>query len=298
MAMTTRALSLSAAAMVASLLVGCSSSEPKPEATAPAPVQATAVAEPATTTTATTASGTETAAANATPEATPTAQAPQWSYAGEQGPSHWATLNPEFSLCGPGKEQSPINLVWHRPRKKGGEIEFHYKTSAFTVIDDGHTIRADFAPGNYITLGGDRYDLEQVHFHSGSEHTIAGVSMPMELHLVHKNEKGEFAVLGVVLIQGPADGAIQLIWDSIPPHKNVAQKAAASLNPIDFIPKQRTHYSYVGSLTTPPCTEGVNWNVFNTPLTLSKAQILAFRKIYSANSRPVQPLNERQVVNY
>lgn len=233
------------------------------------------------------------------PSPTPSVpSAHEWTYTGDTGPTHWADLNPAYALCSGGKEQSPINLVWHKPKKKGGEIKFHYQTTPFTIVDNGHTVQVQFQPGNYITLGEDRYDLVSVDFHSSSEHTIAGVAMPMEMDLLHKNERGEIAMLGVVLIQGPKDGAIQVIWDAIPQQKNIESKSAVALNPIDFIPKSKTHYSYVGSLMTPPCTEGVNWNVFNTPLTLSKDQILAFRKLYSSNNRPVQPLNDRQVVNY
>jgi carbonic anhydrase len=223
---------------------------------------------------------------------------PIWGYSGVIGPDMWSKLDPSFNLCKTGKRQSPIDLRWSKP-KKGGDIEFNYKSSRPTLIDNGHTLEVRFPAGSIVNVRGKTYELVQMHFHSGSEHNLSGNSLPMEAHFVHKNEKGELAVIGVIVIEGHANALIQQLWEHWPQKKGQeVDIAGLEFNPESLIPHVHTYYAYDGSLTVPPCTEGVSWNVFNTPLEISKEQLLAFREHYSVNNRPIQPLNGRKVTNY
>ncbi len=219
-----------------------------------------------------------------------------WSYDGLTGPDHWGELKPDYALCKDGKKQSPVDLKWSKPRK-GGTIKLNYKSADGKVVDNGHTVQVNVAPGNKAMIRGQEYELAQFHFHSSSEHTLSGNVMPMEVHFVHKNKKGGLAVIGAFLIAGDSNPEIDKIWNHVPQAKN-EEASAGEINLKALLPKKQTYYQYTGSLTTPPCTEGVNWNVMNTPITLSKEQILAFRALYSINNRPVQPLNGRKVSNY
>ena len=220
-----------------------------------------------------------------------------WGYDAETGPEKWGDLAKEFELCKTGQNQSPVDLIFKKP-KTGHGIKTHYKASPVKIIDNGHTVQVNFQPGNTIELDGQTFDLLQFHFHTASEHTLSGNKLPMELHLVHRSGKGDYAVLGVILIEGPSHSIVETLWQNMPIQKGMEKELSFMLNPDDLIPTTRTHYNYMGSFTAPPCSEGVNWNVFNTPMTLSKEQILTFRQLYPDNSRPVQPLNDRKTVNY
>ncbi|NCN95225.1 MAG: carbonic anhydrase family protein [Bdellovibrionales bacterium] len=220
-----------------------------------------------------------------------------WSYEGETGPENWGDLKPEYSLCKTGQNQSPIDLVFKKPQT-GRDIKTSFKNSAVKIIDNGHTIQVNFEPGNSIEIEGEKFNLLQAHFHSSSEHAIAGNLLPMEMHLVHKSDAGDLAVLGVILIEGASHPILESIWQSIPIQKGMEKEVSFTINPEDLIPRTRTYYNYSGSLTTPPCSEGVNWNVFNTPVTISTEQIMAFRSLYPSNNRPLQPLGNRRTVNY
>lgn len=219
-----------------------------------------------------------------------------WSYDGSTGPEHWGELNPENSLCKSGKAQSPVDLKWSKPRK-GGAIKLMYKSGPAKVVDNGHTVQVNVEPGNKAMIRGNTYELVQFHFHSSSEHTLSGNVMPMEVHFVHKDQKGDTAVIGAFLIAGNDNPEIDKIWNHVPQAKN-EEVDAGTIDLAALLPSKKTYYHYTGSLTTPPCTEGVSWNVMNTPVTLSKEQILSFRALYSINNRPIQPLNGRKVINY
>jgi carbonic anhydrase len=221
-----------------------------------------------------------------------------WSYHGEGGPEHWGKVDPKYSLCSDGKHQSPIDLRWSKPTTSG-KILFHYKDSKVSVIDNGHTIQIGFEEGNKVSIRGKSYDLVQLHFHSASEHTLSGNSFPLEMHLVHKDKDGKLAVLGVFIKEGEKNQLIDQIWSKIPKEKHAESHASDfSLDPSHFLPTAHTYYTYDGSLTTPPCSEGVNWNVFNTPVEFSKEQIETFKKFYTKNNRPLQRLNGRRLANY
>lgn len=221
-----------------------------------------------------------------------------WGYSGVIAPPMWHKLDPSFAQCESGKRQSPIDLKWAQP-KDGGEIELNYKEGPVTAIDNGHTLQINFPEGNTARIHGKVYELKQVHFHSASEHTLSGNSLPMEAHFVHKDANGNLAVIGVILIEGASHPAIEQLWQ-IWPKKKFEEVSAGNFEfrPDSFIPKVKTHYAYSGSLTTPPCSEGVQWIVLNTPVEISGDQILNFRKNYSSNNRPIQKLNGRKVTNY
>lgn len=223
---------------------------------------------------------------------------PQWSYAGETGPEKWGDLKEQYFLCKVGKLQSPIDLRWKKPTQKG-QISFQYKPTDFTVVNTGDTVQVNFAEGNKATIHGVEYELVQMTFHSPSEHTFSGNSRPMELHLMHKGPGGKVAIVAVMLTSGAENPQIAQIWQNIPPKLHKATPVGQKpLDPSTLLPSLRTYYHYLGSLTIPPCTEGVSWNVFNTPIEVSKEQVEAFRKHYSGNNRPVQPTNGRKVQNY
>ncbi len=221
-----------------------------------------------------------------------------WSYKGAHGPSHWGDINPEFGMCKTGQSQSPVNLVWTKP-VPNGTLLLSYKPTHYSIIDNGHTIQVDFPAGLSSNIRGDRYELLQLHFHATSEHTISGKSFPAEIHFVHKNDKGQLAVIGVMVKEGEKNKFVDQLWGKIPSKKG--QKLLDQMNPFnpaDLMPKTKTYYNYTGSLTTPPCSEGVNWNVLNTPITMSQIQLAFFNTYYTKTNRPIQKLNARKTTNY
>lgn len=214
-----------------------------------------------------------------------------WSYNGQRGPASWG------NLCSSGKQQSPINLTWKAP-KQGKKIEFHYGPTKPIFVDNGHTLQLDFPEGNYITVGNEKYSLVQLHWHAESEHLLSGKRNPLEMHLVHKNSKGNLSVVGIFFKIGQSNPLLEQLWKSWPQEKDRKVELKANIDLTAFEPAKPTFYHYVGSLTTPPCTEKVAWNVFNTPMEMSAAQYEMFKKRYHGNYRPVQDLNGRKVANY
>lgn len=222
-----------------------------------------------------------------------------WGYGKDNGPGKWGKLSEDYKICSSGELQSPINLKWTKPQANTRKIEFDYKDVPLQVADNGQSIVVKFPPGSKGYFGGKQFELVNMHFHTSSEHTLSGNQLPMEAHLVHKNELGQISVVGIFLIEGRFNPFIEKIWNHIPADKHQDRLVPNLLiNAKDLLPSKMTYYFYVGSLTTPPCTEGVRWHVLNTPVELSRDQIIAFRKIYSNNARPVQPLKARNVINY
>ncbi|HEY7239364.1 MAG TPA: carbonic anhydrase family protein [Burkholderiales bacterium] len=219
----------------------------------------------------------------------------EWDYGAEHGPKHWGELKGEFESCGLGKTQSPIDIRNAVPSKLD-PIRFDYHPSPLHIVDNGHTIQVNYAPGSSISVGGQRYELVQFHFHKPSEERIHGKRYPMVAHLVHKNADGALAVVAVLLAQGNQNALVKALWANLPKEKEkekVAEKT--SINAARLIPGNHAYYTFAGSLTTPPCSEGVTWFVLVHPTQLSEAQVARFGKIYSGNARPVQPLNGRTV---
>ena len=221
-----------------------------------------------------------------------------WSYKGETGPAHWGTLDPAYITCVDGSAQTPINLA--NPTTHGlKNIVFNYISGEAEVFNNGHTVEAEpagEAAESTITVGGVTYPFAQFHFHAPSEHKIAGKRYPLEIHFVHKTEGGKLAVVGVMVKVGEANEAWQEFIDAIPNATADPADTAIELNWTKLLPKNKQTFRYKGSLTTPPCSEGVAWNVFNTPITMSVEQIDAFTDAYTGNSRPIQPTNGRRIL--
>ncbi len=220
-----------------------------------------------------------------------------WGYEGEGAPDKWGELKPEFKMCGLGKFQSPVNIV---PTLSADlpDLEFDYKDSPLEILNNGHTVQVNFPEGSSLKVGGDSYHLLQLHFHTPSENAVNGRYYPMEMHLVHKTKDGVLGVLGIMIEQGGPNAAAEKIWRHMPlgragpiAHRDVIVNAA------ELLPGDSRYYRFMGSLTTPPCTEGVNWHVLQEPIYFSQKQIEEFRRVFSMNARPVQPLNSRMVVS-
>jgi len=218
-----------------------------------------------------------------------------WGYDSVTAPEFWGKLDPAYAACSIGKSQLPLDIADVTPQPLSA-IGFHYQPTRLRVINNGHTIQVNYDPGSYIDVAGARYDLLQFHCHTPSEHTFGGKFADLELHLVHKNQEGQFAVVGVVFYAGVENAALQPIWDVMSPVEGPEQQTPSMYNAIDLLPVVRTTYRYNGSLTTPPCSEDVFWAVMTTPLIMSRAQVNAFEAIFAHNNRPVQPLNGRIIV--
>ncbi len=225
------------------------------------------------------------------------ADAPHWSYDGDAAPQNWSKLSPDFHLCEQGKAQSPIDIkealqVHPRP------LKLSYQLPPVSVINNGHSVQVNVQQGDFATLDGDKFVLQQFHFHSPSENTLNGKSFPMEAHFVHMDAEGEVAVIAVMFETGKANPELEKIWQQMPEKagESVMLKEKVSLD--GLLPKNLTHYRFSGSLTTPPCTEGVRWLVVKQPQTLSEAQLEKFQHVmHHANNRPVQGLHGRVVVD-
>ncbi len=216
-----------------------------------------------------------------------------WGYDGNIGAAHWGDLKPEYAACKLGKKQSPIDLTGAKTAKLS-KIKFNYKKSPLKIIDNGHTIQANYASGSAITVKGKTYNLIQVHFHQPSEEKVDGKAYPMDAHLVHKSADGKLAVVGVLMKEGKENTFLKTLWSNIPQEKDKEVAVSdVTINLAQFLPKNKHYYSFTGSLTTPPCSEDVTWMVLKTPVEMSKEQIATFGKYYSNNARPVQPLNDR-----
>ncbi len=217
-----------------------------------------------------------------------------WAYQGDGGPEHWGQMKPEFATCSSGKRQSPIDIrdgisVQLDP------VQFDYKPSNFRVIDNGHTVQVNLAPGNSIEVMGRRFELLQFHFHRPSEERINGRQFDMVAHLVHKDLEGKLAVVAVLLDRGSVQPIVQTVWNNLPLEKGEEQPAKAMIDLNSLLPADRGYFTYMGSLTTPPCSEGVLWMVMQTPVSVSPEQIGIFSRLYPMNARPIQSASGRLI---
>jgi carbonic anhydrase len=217
-----------------------------------------------------------------------------WDYEGAGGPGAWAKLKPEYAKCASGTRQSPIDI-------RGGisvdlePIKFDYRTSGFSVIDNGHTVQVNVEPGNAITITGRRYELVQFHFHRPSEERINGRQYDMVMHLVHKDPEGKLAVVAVLLDRGSVQPLIQTVWNNLPLEKGEEVRAGARIDLAQLLPQDKRYYTYMGSLTTPPCSEGVLWMVMKQPVPISVDQVGIFAHLYPMNARPIQQAEGRLI---
>jgi carbonic anhydrase len=218
-----------------------------------------------------------------------------WAYEGAAGPQAWGALKPEFALCANGQRQSPIDI-------QGGlavdlePVHFDYRASRFAVVDNGHTVQVRLAPGNGIELAGRRFELQQFHFHRPAEERIDGRAFEMSLHLVHKDEQGRLAVVALLFDRGAAQPVVQQVWNHLPLERHQETAPRVTLDLEQLLPADRRYYTYMGSLTTPPCSEGVQWVVMRHPVTLAPEQIDLFARLYPMNARPLQALAGRRIM--
>ena len=219
----------------------------------------------------------------------------EWSYAGNKGPQRWGDLEPDYAPCKLGQLQSPIDI--RNPRKASlPPINFEYKPSALKIINNGHTIQVNYDPGSFISIGDKRYELRQFHFHHPSEERIEGKGYEMELHLVHADADGDFAVVSVLFRNGGTNHAVQKLWEYLPDKEGSEQSIVGMrINAANLLPQSLGYYTFEGSLTTPPCSEGVTWFVLKSSREMSPQQVTAFAKLYPHNARPTQPLDGRIV---
>ncbi|QBH94977.1 carbonic anhydrase [Limnobaculum zhutongyuii] len=219
---------------------------------------------------------------------------PHWEYSGEAGPEHWAELAPEFAACH-AQNQSPVNLTG---TVKSDLKPFHitYAAGAENMVNNGHTLQVNYAPGSKIDVDGMPFELKQFHFHTPGENQIEGKSFPMEIHFVHANSKGELTVLAVMVKEGKANPTLAKLWKEMPKTGETVTYDQ-KINAKDLLPANLHYYRFSGSLTTPPCTEGVRWLVLKNQITASHEQIQAFTTLMGhPNNRPVQPINAREVL--
>jgi carbonic anhydrase len=219
---------------------------------------------------------------------------PHWVYGGKHGPKEWGDMEPGFAQCKLGKSQSPIDI---RNAKSSAlpALDFQYAKTAAEIVNNGHTIQVNLANGGALNLDGVPYKLLQFHFHTPSEEKVNGKAYSMVAHLVHQNAEGKLAVVAVLLKEGKANAALAPVFNNLPQTEGAKKALGADFNAVDLLPAERGYFKFDGSLTTPPCSEGVRWQVLKQPVEVSKAQVAAFRKLYKMNARPVQPLNGRAI---
>jgi len=212
-----------------------------------------------------------------------------WAYEGDRGPQTWG------GLCNRGRMQSPIDI-------RGGlavalePVRFDYREGGFSVIDTGHTVQVNVAPGNHIDIGGKRFELLQFHFHRPSEERLDGRQFELSVHLVHKGDKGRLAVVAVLVGKGAARPVLDTVFGNLPLEQGVDRPARATLDPSALLPEDRSYYTYMGSMTTPPCDEGVRWVVMRNPVAAGQGQIDVFSTLYPNNARPPQQAAGRRIL--
>ena len=221
--------------------------------------------------------------------------AQHWSYEGDSGPQNWGKLDAKFAVCASGKNQSPLDLR-NFVEADLKLLKLDYKAGAADIVNTGHTVQINYAPGSALSVDGISFELKQFHFHSPSENKINGKQFPLEGHLVHADKEGNLAVVAVMIEEGAANPLLTKLWEKMP-KKGEKGPVPGGLSVTQLLPKGRDYYRFDGSLTTPPCSEGVRWFVMKRPSTASKAQIEQFSKTLGfANNRPVQPANARVVL--
>lgn len=233
-------------------------------------------------------------------------QAIHWGYGPDDGPASWGGMNAEWTACSSGEAQSPIDIrdVTSAAAIPGLALAFP-ETSirivrqeyVLKVLDNGHTIQVNVDAADTLTIGEERFGLRQYHFHSPSEHTVDGEHYAMEMHLVHESADGDLAVVGVLIEEGEHNAAFDAVWRNRPTEPGTeVQLDDVSVNIDDLLPTERTHWRYHGSLTTPPCSEGVRWFLMKTPIRLDAEQIRQFRDEFTGNTRPTQEIHGREII--
>lgn len=222
-------------------------------------------------------------------------QTQTWTYDGPYGALRWDKLNPDWRVCATGKQQSPINIHKVRLNKSLPPLEFHYMSGPMKLVNDGHTVRVTPPDGSYLTVGGTRYDLVEFHFHHPGEEVIGGQLSDMSVQFVHRSAQGKTLIVAVEMNEGDANTILAGLWEQLPKTTGASGATKLMLNPDGLLPTDRGYWTYAGSLTEPPCTEGVQWYVLQQPITLSRWQLNAFAALFQRNDRPDQPAHSRRV---
>ena len=226
------------------------------------------------------------------------ADPPHWSYSGEAGPENWGELDEAFQLCALGTEQSPIDLTEADVTQEDlQDIAFNYQPTALTLLNNGHTVQVPYDAGSTITLNGEEYELLQFHFHTPSEHAVEGELLGAELHFVHRRigTEGDLAVVGVLIEEGAENEALAGVLANAPEEEGEAE-TEETVDANALLPEGRATYRYPGSLTTPPCSQGVLWNVLAQPIEMSAEQIETLFSLIGESNRPLQPLGDRALL--
>lgn len=220
-----------------------------------------------------------------------------WSYEGRTGPLRWGKLDPAYKACSKGDLQSPIDIRGAHLNTALKPIEFHYLAAGVTVENTGNLIVVHVKPGSYIVADGIRYDLEQLEFHQPSEHAIHGRLTDMDVEMLHKSADGKMAAISVRLSldRGEANATLATIANNLPEQAGQTVQVKDFLNPGGFLPRDRGYWTYMGSLTTPPCTEGVRWFVMEQDVAISREQVQVFKRLFRLSSRPLQDANGRRI---
>lgn len=218
-----------------------------------------------------------------------------WTYYGRRGPSSWGKLDPAYSACSKGKQQSPIDIRGAKRDPALKPIEFHYISGPVTLVNTGITVRVDVAPGGYIVLNGVRYNLVEFHFHHPAEDLVNGKLSDIQVDLVHKSADCKTAIIGVRLNEGRVNGSLAALWPSLPATPGAKATIQDFFDPLGLLPVDRSYWSYAGSITVPPCTEGVQWIAMQNPTELAQDQLETFANLYPDNARPIQSTHGRKI---
>ena len=220
---------------------------------------------------------------------------PDWGYWGPGAPNNWGSLSPDFALCATGTQQSPIDLADWVEDSTAAELVFNYGGNAREVNHNGKIAHVEYEPGNTLTVGDNRYGLVSMHVHVHAEHQVDGQLFAAEMHLVHRKEGGFLGVVGQLYRLGDADPVIQSLVEAYPEPGQTIHSGFA-LDAANFLPSDRGYFHYAGSLTTPPCTEGVDWYVLKEIRTISQEQVNRIAALHNGfNHRPIQATNGRTI---
>ena len=222
-----------------------------------------------------------------------------WGYDGENGPLHWGELKSAYQTCQTGNRQSPININIKETIDSNtlDDIFVSYGDVELNIVNNGHTIQVNSDGSSKALLGGKEFKLLQYHFHALSEHTINDKHSAMEVHLVHQSEDGELAVIGIMMNKGKHNNALEKMFELMPKHSDESIKSKYTINANNLLPKDKGYFHYVGSLTTPPCTQIVQWYVLKNHITISNEQLQKFHSLYNGNYRPIQKIGTRKIIS-
>ena len=220
----------------------------------------------------------------------------EWSYNDDKGPEQWSKLDDSFYLCQTGKNQSPVNLSQMLDSTLK-PMTLNYKNAAETIVHTGHTLQMNFSKNNHLALNTNRYTLKQIHFHAPAEHQVEGASFPAEIHFVHENTENNLVVLALLVKEGQTNHILNQAWNMLPEKKGDERKFSPGIIPAEILPNSLDYFTYNGSLTTPPCTEGVRWLIVKNFIEMSKLQLDRLTQtLGEENNRPVQNINARYIL--